>query len=591
MEGIGAAHQVGVAALAAIEMVSFEAAVELVVAGAAPEGVAAPAAIQQIVTVAPLQHVVAAAAEQLVVAAIAQQRFAGPRAEAEAAVGEKIVEPAGDIAEALVGIAVFVEEILSADFVAVVVDTIHHSIDQVLTEKLSGGAIVLDQMETGLHPVFIIAMVAIKGFEGGVAHQAVDQPQVVTADPAVEIHAGGVDRIKQQLVEAIGGRQAIVDVESGGEFGEAGIEAHPVDHAIEAAAGGGGIAVVEADPFGYIAHQRVGVAVFILEATIVVDGEADVIDAVVDGVDGVLAKQLGGGPVVLHEVEAGLAAVLVIAVEGYELGVAARIAADPGVDRPHLRFAQAGGVAIGLALRAQGVDPLQDQLVEGVGGLRSPLDVAPGDRRLQAGVGHHGFHDAIKARAGGGQIHLQGREPAGHIHERGVVSTVLVGQARAVGAEGKTDVIQAVEHRIDQGATVERAGAAIVLDGVIAGLHAVFVVAVALEEGLQPLRNRGVAEPGIEGHDVGDAEHGFVEGADGLQALHQECVEPVARRDAGGNGAGFVGTGQAGIAGDPAEHLIQPGAGAAGGGLEVGGIAGDRAHGRGGAEGRGNRAV
>ena len=589
--GIGAAHQVGVAALAAIERIVLETAIEQVVAIAAPQRVATPAAIEQVGAAAPLHHVVATAAHQLLVAPIAAQGFAGLATEAEATLGEEVVQPAGDIAERLVVVAVFVEKILAANFVAVVIDAIHHGVDQVLAEELGGGTIVLDQVEAGLHPVFVVAMVEVKRFEGGVAHQAVDQSQVVAADPAIEIDTGGVDRLEQELVEAIGGRQAVNDIDGGGEFGEAGIEADPIDHAIKTGAGGGGIAGVVADPCRHIAHQRVGIAVFVFEAAIAIDGEAQVIDAVVDRVDGVLAEQLGCGPVVLHQVVAGLAAVLVITVQGHKQGIAAWIAPDPGVEGAHLRLAQAGGVAIGQAFAVEGADALQDQLVEGVGGLGAPLDIGPGDAGLQAGVGHHRLHDAVEAGAGAGQIHLQGGEPAGHIHQGGVIGAVFIGQARAVGVERKTDVIDAVEHRIDQGTAVELAAAAIVLDGVVPGLDAVLIVAVVLEKGLQPLWGRGIAEPGVEGRDVGRGEHGFVQGADGPQALHQEGIESVAGGDAGGDGAGLIGAGQAGIGGDPAEHLVQPGAGAAGGGCQVGGVAGDGAHGRGGAEGRGITAV
>ena len=578
--GIGAAGQVGVAVFSPVEVVVAEAAVQHVGADATAQGVVAPAAVQQVGAAEAVHHVIAAAGEHLLRLAVAGDRLAVVAAEREAAVGEKIVHPAGDVAERLVGVAVLVEEVVAADFEAVVKDAVGDGVHQVLAEELGGGAIVLDLVEAGLGAILVIAVVEHEGRIAVGAHPAVDRPQVVAADPAVEIDIGGGYRLEKNAVEGVGGGQAVVDVQGGRLLGKAGIQPDPIHQAIETAAGGGGIAVVIGDPFGHIADAGIGVAVLVLETPVGVDREADVIDAVIDGVDGVLAEQLGGGAVVLHQVVAGFDAVLVVAMALHEEGVARRVTLDPAIDPGHFRGAEAGVVPIGAPPFVEGGDARLDQLVEVVGGLGAAGDLNRGDGGLQAGVRHDRFHDAIEVAAAGGQIPLEEREPAGHIGEGGVVVAVLVGEAGAVGAERKTDVIDAVEHRVDQGAAVEAAVAAIALDGVKAGLRAVLIVAVQRQKELQALRVVLVAEPGVEGHDVGGQQHPLVEGVDRPQALGDQTVQPVRRGDAATDRTRLVGAGQAGIAGDPAEGLIQAAVAAAHGLREVGGVAGDGGHGR-----------
>ena len=149
------------------------------------------------------------------------------------------------------------------------------------------------------------------------------------------------------MEHAVRGSQAIIDICGGSRLGEAGIKAHPIGEPIETAARGGGISVVIGDPFGHIADLGVGVAIFIHKATINCDVEADVIDAIKDGVDGVLGEQGGIATIVLHQVVTGLDAVFVVAMQGDKRGVAIGITADPAIDPEHLRFAEAGGIGVG----------------------------------------------------------------------------------------------------------------------------------------------------------------------------------------------------------------------------------------------------
>ena len=211
--GIGAAHQVGVAILAAIQGVVVEASVEQVGAAAAAQGVVAPAAVQQVGAACAVDHIVAPVSEHLIGFVVADERVGVPGADGEPPVEEEIVQPARDIAERLVGVAVLVEEVLALDLEAVVVNAVGHGVDQVLAEELGGGAVVLNQVEARLDAVLVVAVQQNEVVVAVGSHPAVDLPQVEAADPAVEVNAGFVDGLEEELVEAVGCGQAVVDVQ------------------------------------------------------------------------------------------------------------------------------------------------------------------------------------------------------------------------------------------------------------------------------------------------------------------------------------------------------------------------------------------
>ena len=162
----------------------------------------------------------------------------------------------------------------------------------------------------------------------------------------------------------------------------------------------------------------------------------------------------------------------------------------------------------------EGVDAAHDQVVETVSGQGAALDLGPGVVGGQPRISHDRVHDAIQAGVGAGQIGFEGGEPAGHIAEQGVVVAVLIGEACAVGADREAEVIQAVLNGVDQGATIELAIAAVVLNLVKAGGHAPFIIAVQRNKAGQA---RGIAaHPGVEGHNVGHGEHLLNQAAGGL---------------------------------------------------------------------------
>ena len=206
------------------------------------------------------------------------------------------------------------------------------------------------------------------------------------------------------------------------------------------------------------------------------------VDAIKDRIDGILRKQGGVGAIILDQVVTGLNAILVITMQIDKRCVSIGIAADPTIDPQHLRFAQAGGVRVGRTGLVEGVDAAHDQVVESVRGQGAALDLGPGVVGGQPRISHDRVHDAIQSGVGAGQIGFEGGQPAGHIAEQGVVVAVLIGEARAVGAERKTEVIQAVLNGVDQGSAIELAIAAVILNLVKAGGHAPFIITVELDE-------------------------------------------------------------------------------------------------------------
>ena len=67
--------------------------------------------------------------------------------------------------------------------------------------------------------------------------------------------------------------------------GQARIPAGCIHNSIKAGAGGGGITEVIVEPVGHVCDAGVGIAVFVAEATVSTDLEANMIDAIKNGID------------------------------------------------------------------------------------------------------------------------------------------------------------------------------------------------------------------------------------------------------------------------------------------------------------------
>ena len=314
------------------------------------------------------------------------------------------------------------------------------------------------------------------------------------------------------------------------------------------------------------------------------------IDTVVDCIYCILAKQARCGPIILYEMVAGFAAVFIIAMQGHERGQALGITADPAIDPAQFSDTEAAGIAVSSTVLLQCCDARHNQLVEPIGGAGPGLEIDPGNRRLQPRVGHDCFNDSIQAGLAGGQICFERSQPAGHVTEGGIVGAVLIGEASGIGVEGEAEVIDAVQHRIDQGLAVELAIAAIPLNRVISSFDATFIVTMQGGEQCQAFGVRVIAHPGIQQDHISYFQHCFLQHTNRGQSLDQQAIEAIHSRESGGHGTGLIGARQAAIAGDPTQDLIEATAAAARWCVQIGRGGADRAgHGGDGDQGKGMR--
>ena len=146
-------------------------------------------------------------------------------------------------------------------------------------------------------------------------------------------------------------------------------------------------------------------------------------------------------------------------------------------------------------------------MVELIGGTGTTLEIRPGNCGLQARVGHDRLDDAIQASVAGRQISFKGREPAGDITQGGIVGAVLIGETAAIAVERKAEVVEAIEHRIDQSQAIEFATAAIALNRVKATFNRIVVVAMQGGEQGLTFGMGWITHPGVEGHHISDIQH------------------------------------------------------------------------------------
>ena len=173
---MAAANEIDVASIAAIQEVVIEAALQQIDIGTALQGIASPTAIEQVGSATPLQHIITTIPQQLIAFAIANQHLASIRANGEATGIEKVVHPRRHVAEALIAIAIFVDECIAFDLKADVKHTIGNSVDQIAAEELGAAAIVLDLMETGFAAIaFVITMIFHELVVAVGANPAVDE--------------------------------------------------------------------------------------------------------------------------------------------------------------------------------------------------------------------------------------------------------------------------------------------------------------------------------------------------------------------------------------------------------------------------------
>ena len=149
-------------------------------------------------------------------------------------------------------------------------------------------------------------------------------------------------------------------------------------------------------------------------------------------------------------------------------------------------------------------------------------------------------------------------------------------------------MIDAIQHRIDQGLAVELTIAAITLNRVISGFDATFIVTMQAGEQRQAFGVSVITHPGIQHDHISNFQHRLLQHTNRAQSLDQQTIEAIHSRESGGNGTGFIGARQSAIAGDPTLNLIQATTAAAGWCLQIRRGGADRA-GHGGGRDQGER--
>ncbi len=429
------------------------------------------------------------------------------------------------------------------------VDAVSDRIDEVLAEIVGGGPVVLHQVIAGLAPVLIVAM---QLDEPGQAQRVGAQPgidrlEVGAGDPAIGHRAGRRDALQDQGIQGVRRASPAVDVRCRGVAGKAGVDLDGVHDAIQSGACAGCVRQEVVEPVGHVAHCGIGVAVLVAEAAID-DLEADVVDAVGHRVDQVLSEELGCGAVVLHQVVAGLRAVLIITMQFDESGQSRGVGADPRIDGNHI-----GGGNLSVAQSTDGCQTVHDQLVEAVGCVGSTADIRFGGFHRQAGVGHDEVGDAVQTAARAGMVGIELGQPCGHLIHRRVGIAVFIEES--VVPDFETQVVDAIGDCVEKGLASVLQVASVVLDQVKSRLFAALVVPVKT----RPFSESVLADPGVHRDDFGRREEAVGSCAGGGGRLQDDLVQPVRRPRTTQQFGRHVGTGQTGVGEDGVDELVESG--------------------------------
>ena len=269
-------------------------------------------------------------------------------------------------------------------------DAVGHGVHRIALEQAAGGAVSLDQMESGLAGIGVVAVELRPPRQVVAAKIGVQVAQVGNADVAIVGHAGGADRFDDQRIHAIGRARAAADVGIGNLAVQPRIAGDDRHQLIQARAGRAidvGIhrRVVQrvtrqlagqklAQPLRHLGELRIRRAVLVQKLAIA-DVEGQVVDAIGHGVHRVALEQAHARPVVLDQMKSGFLSVFVIAVQQRECRQ--MIGPQPGV-----HVVQVGGTDVAIVGHSGGPDRLHDQHVHAIGGGRAAVDVG---RRCPAG--------------------------------------------------------------------------------------------------------------------------------------------------------------------------------------------------------------
>ena len=370
-------------------------------------------------------------------------------------------------------------------------------------------------MEAGLCIGLIVAVQ--RGPDARVVRSepSVHRDQVGTVRPAIVGHAGRTNGGHDQLVHRIrrtsarrdlAGRNLQVQARIGGDDGDQIIQSRGraanrirIHRRIAERAVGQVVPQQAGQPRRHDLDAGVGVAVLV-EQLAALDFEAQVVDAVGDRIDGVVVEQPRGRAVVLHQVEAGLLVILVVAVQRDPR--AAVVRAEPRAEVADIR--RVDRAVVGQAGR---LDRQDDQIVHGVCGPRPRHDFAGGQTLVQAGIGQDDLDQPIQSRASradGIRIDLrvaqragvqvgsqQALEPVRDAFNACVAVAVLIQELAVHDLE--SHVIDAVRDRVDGLAIEQPRARAVVLHQVEARLPSRLVITVQRDPfGRVPPLNPGV---------------------------------------------------------------------------------------------------
>jgi hypothetical protein len=81
-----------------------------------------------------------------------------PGAKGDPTVAQKIIQPAGYVAQRSIAVAILIWKVFAINLKAYVVDPIRHCVDKIFAEILGVGPIILYQVEASFFTVFVISV-------------------------------------------------------------------------------------------------------------------------------------------------------------------------------------------------------------------------------------------------------------------------------------------------------------------------------------------------------------------------------------------------------------------------------------------------
>jgi len=152
-------------------------------------------------------------------------------------VGVELRQPLGELLNARVGVAVFVEDVVALDLEAEVVDAVGDRVHEIVAPVARVSAVVLDEVVAGLFARLVIAVQLLPGVEVVGADVGVDADDVVGRKLAGGSRAGCVDGFDDNGVHHRGGFSTAFNIDAGDAPGKSRIGIDCIDELIQTGAG------------------------------------------------------------------------------------------------------------------------------------------------------------------------------------------------------------------------------------------------------------------------------------------------------------------------------------------------------------------